>query len=177
MPDEIEIATEHLQDTISEELETSGEPWLLRVALTAALLSACAAITSTVAGHFVNQAMMAQIEASDAWANYQAKSIKALVLKSKIEMLGAMGRPTNEPDSKKLSTYGTEEQEISARAKAAEVRAENCFSRHEGFARATTAFQIAISVCAISALTRARFLWRIGLAAGAIGLALIFIAL
>lgn len=54
MPDEIEVPTEHLHETLHEKAHGDGDPWLLRVALSAAMLSVLAAIAATVAGHYTS---------------------------------------------------------------------------------------------------------------------------
>jgi len=53
-------------------------------ALTAAFLAVLAAITSLMAEHHANEAMLDQIRSSDKWSFYQAKSIKANLLPRKL---------------------------------------------------------------------------------------------
>src|SRR5450756_2758192 len=86
MPEGPEIETENLHETIKEELEHDGGTFLKRIALTTAILAACAAIASLRAGATVNEALVLktestrlQAEASDQWTFYQAKGIKAAV--------------------------------------------------------------------------------------------------
>src|SRR4029079_10155799 len=47
------------------------------IAISTALIAVLAAITSLLAGHHSNEALIEQIKASDQWAFYQAKGIKA----------------------------------------------------------------------------------------------------
>ena len=98
MPEEIEVPTEHLHETVHEAAEESARagghessPFNMRVALTTALLAVIAAVAALLAGHAANEAMLEQIEASDDWSHYQSKSIKATVLNSKIELLDGLG--------------------------------------------------------------------------------------
>jgi hypothetical protein len=86
MPEEPEIETEKLHEAIKEELEHEGGRFLKRIALTTALFAALAAIAALLAGATVNNALVLkteaarlQSEASDQWAFYQAKGIKAAV--------------------------------------------------------------------------------------------------
>src|SRR5207237_8601681 len=81
MPEEPEVDVDRLQETIDEPpLDT-----LLRnIALSTALLAALGAIAALRAGATVNEALVLkteagrlQAEASDQWAFYQAKGIKA----------------------------------------------------------------------------------------------------
>jgi Domain of unknown function (DUF4337) len=62
-------------------------------------------------GRTANEAMLSQIEASNQWNYYQAKSIKAAVLDSKIAFTGA----SDESDQSKRARYKQEQQEIDRR--------------------------------------------------------------
>src|SRR5512142_2050977 len=96
MPEEIEVPTEHLHEKMEEEAEHKGG-WVARVAVSSALLAVAAAVSALLAGHHANEAMLEQMQATDQWAFYQAKGIKASVVESKIEMLEALGK-TSAPD-------------------------------------------------------------------------------
>ena len=177
MADEIEVPTEHLHESIHEEYERTEDRWVLRVALTAALLAVFAAIASLYAGHHANEAMLEQIQASDQWSYYQAKSIKSMLLKSKIDLLESLGKPADAKDQAKLEEYAHELKEIQEKARESEQSSHGNFTRHVNLAKAVTAFQIAIATCAISALTKRRWLWYLSMASGCAGLALLGVAL
>ena len=77
------------------------------VALTAALLAACAAINALMSENHSVKAMTEQIKSSDDWGYYQAKGIKA-VLAAKIEMLRSrQDRPPRGPPAKGEIPAGT----------------------------------------------------------------------
>jgi hypothetical protein len=120
----------------------------------------------------VNEAMMSQIEASDKWNYYQAKSIKASVLDAKIALLA---RPSPE-DRAKAARYDKEQEEIKSEAEHKETVAKANFHKHEVFAGGVTMFQIAIAIAAISALTRRRPFWILSLLFGAAGCAFLVLA-
>src|SRR3984957_20238142 len=80
-----EVPTEHLHEEIHHHAEHTREKWVLGVALSSALLAGLAAVSSLLAGHHANEAMIEQIQSSDNWAFYQAKGIKSALLGSKIE--------------------------------------------------------------------------------------------
>jgi TolB-like protein len=92
--EEAEIPLEHLHERVHRSAEHSGEKWISWVALSTAVLAVLAAISALLSGKHANEAMMSQIEASDQWNYYQAKSIKAAVLDAKMTLLGAPGRST-----------------------------------------------------------------------------------
>ncbi|PYQ21275.1 MAG: hypothetical protein DMF79_08555, partial [Acidobacteria bacterium] len=87
MPEEPEVDTEKLREAIHEEVEREGGGRFLRqIALTTAILAALASVASLRAGATVNEALVLkteatrlQAEASDQWAYYQAKGVKAAI--------------------------------------------------------------------------------------------------
>src|SRR6476660_6169146 len=83
-----EVPTEHLHEEMHEHARSGG--WIMRVALSSALTAALAAVAALKAGHTANEAMIAQIESSDQWTFYQAKSIKSSVLRSKMDILSSL---------------------------------------------------------------------------------------
>jgi hypothetical protein len=163
--EEAEVPLESVQEHIHHSAERSGERWISWVALSTAILAALAAIAGLLSGQHANEAMAAQIEASDQWAYYQAKGIKAAVLDAKMSLSGA----PNEQDKAKIERYQEEQTEIQNEAKQKQNEAKANFHQHEIFARAVTMFQIAIAVAAISALTVKRAFWIVSLVFGAIG--------
>ena len=180
MPEEIEVPTEHLQEKINEAAkggEGEGPAWIGQVALSAAVLSVAAAVAALLAGHHANEAMIDQMQASDQWGYYQAKGIKATLVENKIDMLAAMGKEAREEDRKKGERYKEEQKEIEAKAHEKEHAGEEHMHHHVVFARAVTAFQVAIALSAIAVLSRKKLVWFVGLALGAIGTGLLVQAL
>jgi hypothetical protein len=159
MPEEIEVPTEHLHEQLEEAVHHSQESWIMMVALTAALLSVLAAISALFAGHYANEAMLEQIQASDQWSFYQAKGIKSAVLDSKMEVLKQMGVEADEKDVSNSERYREEQKEIKKEATEKQEGSGKHLIQHNALAKGVTLFQIAIAICAISALTRRKWLW------------------
>ena len=159
MPEEIEVPTEKLHEAIQEVAEKTEEKWVFLVALSTAILAVFAALCSLMAGHHANEALIEQIQASDQWAYYQAKGIKAAVLESKIETLQALSKQTSEKDKETVKIYKKEQKEIEEQAKEKERSSSIHLTAHNLLAKAVTVFQIAIAVSAISVLTRRKWLW------------------
>jgi hypothetical protein len=170
--EEAEVPLEHLHEQVHHTAELSRERWFSWVALSTAILAALAAIAGLLSGRHVNEAMMSQIEASDKWSYYQAKSIKASVLDAKISLAGT----SSEEDRAKAARYEKEQEEIKSAAEHKETAAKTNFHQHEVFASAVTMFQIAIAIAAISALTRRRPFWIVSLLFGAAGCAFLVLA-
>ena len=163
--EEAEVPLEHLHEHIHHHAEHGGERWLAYVALSTAILAVLAAIAGLLSGKNANEAMMSQIEVANRWNHYQAKSIKASVLDTKMTLTA----DASEQDKEKAARYEEEQKEIKAEAEQTQVEAKTHFHRHEDFARGVTMFQIAIAIAAISALTRKRPFWFVSLVFGGVG--------
>src|SRR3981081_2303067 len=154
-----------LHEQVQHSAEHSSEAWMSWVALSTAILAVLAAIAGLLSGKHANEAMMSQIQASDQWGYYQAKSIKAAVLEAKTTLAEA----ATEKDKEKAAKYQEEQTEIKAEAEQKEAEAKSNFHKHEVFARSVTMFQIAIAIAAISALTKKRRYWFVSLVFGLVG--------
>ena len=163
--EEAEVPLENLHEEIHHSAEHSGERWISGVALSTAILAVLAAIAGLLSGMHANEAMMSQIESSDQWSYYQAKSIKASVLDAKI----ALANSPNEADSQKRDRYEKEQEEIKVEAEHKTAEAKSHFHQHEVLARGVTLFQIAIAVAAISALAKKRRFWIVSMLFGMAG--------
>ena len=164
-----EVPLEHLQEHVEHHAHTSGEQWASWVALSTAILAAFAAVCSLLAGFHANEAMINEIESANQWAFYQAKGIKSAVLDTRLELLKALDKPTDPKGAAKLAEYAKDQQGIRAEAEHRQTKAEAHLHQHVILARGVTMFQISIAVSAISALTKKRRFWFIGLAFGLIG--------
>jgi hypothetical protein len=173
MPEEIEVPTEHLHETLHERAEKHGHgggpPWTSAVALSAAILAVLAAVASLLAGHHANEAMLEQMQASDAWAFYQAKSIKGAVLDTRLQLLAALGKPGGDGDRQKLGSYEEEGRRIEEQGHERERSSRIHMARHNGLARAVTVLQVAIALAAVAVLTRRRSVWFGSLGLGVLG--------
>ena len=169
--EEAEIPLESLHEEIQHHAEHGGAPWISWVALSTAILAVLAAIAGLLSGKHANEAMMSQIEASDQWGYYQAKSIKAAIVETRM----TLGTAPTTQDREKVAKYVEEEAEIKREAQQKQAEARSHFHQHEVFARGVTMFQIAIAIAAISALTKRRRYWLLSLGLGVVGL--VFLAL
>jgi hypothetical protein len=181
MPEAPEVETDRLQEEIHEELERAGHPLLRKVALTTAVFAALAAIAALKAGASVNEALVLkteatrlQAEASDQWAYYQAKGIKAATAEASRTAWLAIGKEPPADYAEKQKRYGEEQKEIQEKAREKEKQrdeksheADELLHHHHGFAAAVALFQVAIALGAVSALTQSRPVWFGSLVLGA----------
>lgn len=149
--EDIEVPTEHLNEEINEHANTRNK-WSMYIAISTAFMAVLAAIAGLMAGHFSNEALIEQIKASDEWAYYQAKGIKADIVAS-----------SNMKDSSKITKYKSDQIQIEKTAREFEKNSATFLEKHVILARAVTLFQIAIAISAISILTGKRSLWYLGI--------------
>jgi hypothetical protein len=187
MPEGPEVETEKLHEAIHEELEKEGHEGagLIRtIALTTSILAALAAIASLRAGATVNEALALktdatklQAQASDQWAYYQAKGLKAAVQEGIQASWQAAGKEPPEKAVEKARRYGEEQEEIKKEAAklekerdAKEHEAEHLLHQHHKYAAAVALFQVSIALGAVAALTRLRVVWAASMLLGLGGL-------
>ena len=163
---------ERLEEATERAVEASEERsrWLLYLSLSTAIIAVMAAIAALESGTFSNEALMqkneallAQSKASDQWAYYQAKGIKAAIY-------------TSQGNIEKASQETNEQQEISKSAKEFESEvqrsseeSQRSLEHHHRFAYSVTMFQISIALAAVAALSRQKIVWIFGLLVSAIG--------
>lgn len=171
--EEIEVPTEHLHETIEEKVEEAikenEKGWSMLVAISTALIAVLAAISALMAGHHSDEALIAQIKASDQWAFYQAKGIKGEI--KTLEMSNGKAKQAD------IDKYKNEQEEIKKEATAFEKESESHLISHLKLSRAVTLFQIAIAISAIAILTRKKFLWYSSMALAAVGLCFFILGL
>jgi len=167
--EEPEVPLEQVQEHLAEHAHAERDTFVSSVALSTAIIAAFAAVASLLAGDHANEAMVSQIQSSDQWAFFQAKSIKATILKSENDILLVHKQNPDPNIQEKLAEYAREQQEIKAEAEAKHREAELHLRRHKLLAAGVTFLQIAIAVGAISALTKRRAFWGVSLAFGLAG--------
>ncbi|MDE1170120.1 MAG: DUF4337 domain-containing protein [Verrucomicrobium sp.] len=170
--EEIEGLTEQTQEHIHHHAQHGGGPgWVSWVALMTAILSACAAVAALLSGGSANEAMLEQLHASDQWGYYQAKGIKSAIAQTRSDLLVAAGKQPDEALEKKIEQYKEEQAEIKKEGEEHEKESRASFARHETYAKAVTFLQVAISIAAISVLTKRRRYLIVALVFGAGGAA------
>lgn len=162
--------TEQIHEDIQEKAHEAREIWVSWAAATAAVLAGLAAITSTLADSNLTMSSRSQIRSNDDWGYYQAKSIKASVLRAKIDLLEAQGKSESEADRTKLQEYEHDQDKLKSQAEEREAASETYLTRHEILQRGVTVFHIAIAVVAIAVLTKLRSFWYLSIFAGLLGI-------
>jgi len=200
VPEEPEVETTELQEAIDEIHKERSEReaaekvthWTRYIGLTTALLAVFAAVGALRSGGLINEAMMAQLKASDTWNEYQASRQKShlytlqanAILDANPTGLAAeksakKGKWTPKSPAERAKEYegqvakeDDKAKDLSAKAKKFESEAEHLKHGHEQFAQSVAFIQVAIALGAISALTKIKPVWMMSMAVGAAGLAL-----
>ena len=163
--DEIEDYTESLHEQSNEHAHhiasegNAKEKWVVWVALSTAVIAVLAAVTGLMAGHSADESILSQMRASDQWAYYQAKGVKADILNASNNLLITLGKPADTGGIAKLKREKVEQQEIMVKAKEFQKESDLHVAKHEVYARGVTFFQIAIAIGAISIITKRKILW------------------
>ena len=176
MPEEIEVDTDKLHEQIreahDEHAHETGTAWLRYVGLGAAIFAVVAAVAALRAGDLINEATIAQLKASDIWAEYQATRQKEHIYTVAADDLA--DRPTK--NLARLRAYRSEiakevakEKPLATSARKLEADSAQGISRHRFFGAAVALFQVAIALGAVAALTRSKPAWYVSLVAGIAG--------
>ena len=170
---ESEVEMDSVHEAIHEELEREGGNLLKTIALTTAIMAAFAAVAALRAGATVNEALVLkteatqlQAQASDQWAYYQAKGIKAATLDSTAAAWSAAEKTVPPEVGVNRKRYVDEQAAISVAAHEKEherdrrnAEADHLLHQHDRFASSVALLQVAIALGAVAALTRIRLVW------------------
>ena len=165
--------------------EEKKETWLNYLALTTVIFAVCATLATFKGGGFSTRSVMSQSQASDQWAYFQAKGIKAYLYelqteKLEMELLG-LSKSTPKKivvsyqekiaDYKKIiGKYENEKTDIQAKAKQLEAVRDESQLHSKAFGVAVIYLQIAILLSTIAGLLKKKPVWYIGIASGLLGL-------
>jgi len=191
VPEGPEVETDNLRERIQEEQEREGGSFLKNIALTTAVFAVFAAIAALRAGATVNEALLErteatrlQSEASDQWAFYQAKGLKASAEESSRASWLALGKEPPAEYAERKARYAEEQTEIEKKAREKEKErdakieeSDHLLHRHHRYANAVAIFQVSIALGAVAALTRSRAVWMLSMLLGAAGIVLFTVTL
>jgi Flp pilus assembly protein TadB len=201
MPEEAEVETKEMQDSIEEAQEKTAKresdeknaSWIKYIGLSTAVLAVFAAVGALLSGGLVNEALINQVKASDSWNEYQSSKQKdhlyTITINSMLDSGDSAGPASasgkNQKDwapesrSERVREYEAEtaKERIKAdslkqKAEDLEKEAESQIHRHHRYANSVACIQVAIALGAIAALTHVRSVWFLSLATGVIGIAM-----
>jgi HAMP domain-containing protein len=164
--------------------EDRKEPWLNYLALTTVVIAVCATLATFKGGGYSTRQVLSQARASDEWAYYQAKSVKANLYElgrasaelDRTALPETTPKPVLQAYSKRVADYGDkvakyerEKAEIQALAKDQERIRDEAQKHGYFFGIAVIFLQISILLSSIAALLKKKQVWTLGLVVGAAG--------
>ena len=169
----------------AEELEEiKGKKFTKRVALTTAIFAVILAITSLGGNNAMKEMLLAQQQASDQWAFYQAKVVREHLYRSQklrleVDLLerGSSMKPEAREKLKSMlknmveeeTRYGTEKKEIEKEAKKLEHERDVNRSKDPYFDYGEVLLQIAIVMASISIISGSRPIFYFALVGAILG--------
>ncbi len=165
------------------------DPSNKRIALLISVLALVLALSETLGKSTQTDALGANIEATNLWAFFQAKSIRQTTVRTAAEgmaaqpALGEAGRKQVEAWNKTADRYQSEPEtgegrkELADRAKAAETRRDRLLAAYHQYELASAAVQIAIVLASASIVTGMAALASASMGLGAVGIAFCLIGI
>lgn len=162
--------------------EEKKEPWLSYLALSTVILAVCATLSTFKGGGYSTRSVIAQAQASDQWAFFQAKSVKEnlyQIEKEKLNLQLSLSKDTeaNEQIAKLIDSYGQkteryeqEKKDIEAKAKDLEAQRDSAQAHGRPFGLAVIFLQVAILLSSIAGLLKRKAVWLVAMPVGLIGL-------
>ena len=159
-----------------------------RIALLISVLALFLALVETMAKGAQTDALSYNIEASNLWSFFQAKTIRQTVVRTAGEMVDLDRAPKVDPEAtdavaKRTDTWaktvarwesepetGEGRKELIARAKVAEEKRDTATAKHHHYEISSAAFQIAIVLASATVVTGAMVLTWLSIGLGVVGL-------
>jgi hypothetical protein len=161
------IRTLHADRQAAKDKE-KREGWTRYVSLMIVTLAVATAIGSLKAGGFGSKVMLNQSQASDAWAFYQAKTIKQRL--AEMEARGATAELASRAAAD-VERYRHEEAELQAKAQGFEAARDQAALHGPPLGFAIAALQISIALASVCLITKRRLLWAAAGILGSVGIA------
>lgn len=151
------------------------EAWTKYVSLTVVIIAVMAAIATQWGGKYSGRTQMSQVQASDQWAFYQAKSIKQHLDEVTLAQLARTGSGNDVELTKTiknltdaLARYDKEKAEIKANALGLEAIRDDAGKRSGKIGAAISYFTVAIATASICTVTKKKPLWFVSMILAAI---------
>jgi hypothetical protein len=158
---------EELHEVAHEARTRSDKQIGLTMAVVAVLLA-----VSTMLGHRTHtETVLMQTRATDQWAFYQAKNIRAHMYEADAQLAAALGAQSAAGDFKSRSEkQRTDAEHIRAEAEKLEAETQATERKAGHYDLAEICFEIGIVLCSISLLSGSGLFWRLSFISTAIGI-------
>jgi hypothetical protein len=149
------------------------------IAVTTLILAVCATITGFKASGYGNKMVLAQSQASDQWAFYQAKSIKETNYQVERDAMALAAQDSGKAELYKtklaeyedaVARYKAEKEQIADSAKRLENERDTAQRFNGGFGQALIFLQLGILFSSLASINKVHIYWYMGLFTGGIGI-------
>ncbi len=149
------------------------------IAITTLLLAACATLSAFKAAGYGNRMVLAQSQASDQWAYYQAKSIKETTYKVQRDSLAALTPAALRTAEvvkqlqifdQEVERYRQERAEIEQAAKKLEMERDMAQKYNNVLGQALMFLQVGILLSSLAAINKTYLYWYVGSGVGLVGI-------
>ena len=162
------------------EVHHGGEegPLVLPVSITISIMAVLVA-TVTLLGHRMHtEELLRQSQASDRWAQYQAKSVRLHETQGFSDVVNIVasldkerGAALREKYVKEVEHYQSDKEDISKEAKELEAERDLAGRKADRFDGGEALLEIGLVICSITLLTKRKLFWFGGMLVGAVGVA------
>lgn len=166
-----QMAADVIRETMAEEEAEEGgsPPWSRGVAVSTLVMALLAAITALLAGFAAHESLLQRTSEIIEVSYLEGDRVEVEVLKSKHEILTALGKQPDEAEVERIRQYEERIEELEIEAEQEESLVLEETSVHYIFAIGVTFFSFAITLSGMSIIVKRKWLWGIGLGVGAVG--------
>ena len=163
------------------EVHHGGEegPLILPVSITISIMAVLVASVALLGHRTHTEELLRQSQASDRWAQYQAKSVRlhetqgfSDVIKLVASLDKEKGEQLREKYDKEVEHYQSDKQDVSKEAKDLEGERDLAGRKADRFDGGEAFLEIGLVICSITLLTRRKLFWFGGMLIGALGVVL-----
>jgi hypothetical protein len=158
----------HEERTAIKERE-KAEAWTVWVSLMVVVFAVVAAIGAQQDGSVSTAMVLKQTQASDTWALYQAKGIKAHI--AELEMHQAATPEKRAAAEAELEKYRAQQKGIQKKAEALEKERDTVGRKDDPLSNGVAGLQVAIALASVCLIVKRKILWAAAGLFGAIGMA------
>jgi hypothetical protein len=171
------MGIEELHEMEENAEHSAGNPSLIPVTFTMAVLAVVLAATTLLGHRAHTEELLFQSKATDQWAYYQAKNIRVHGYELFLDFLSvstvkdpAQAEKVKEKYTQELERYKEELKEIETEARGLESEVAGTQRRANRFDLGEVCLDAAIVIASLTLLTRRREFWRLGILMGVAGL-------
>jgi hypothetical protein len=168
----------------AKEMKEAGEASLTRISLAISILAVLVAMVTVLSHRSHTEAVLLQSRANDSWEEYQSRKLRTENLQVTVDLLtlqpvndGATAKKKIDDYNAKITKWNAQLTDDQNKAKSLEAEVETAEARASKFDLGEALLQIAVVLSSITLFTRKNAYYFLGLALGAVGIAVTVLGL